>query len=183
MHAQAAAKSLTKSGGFQPKMNQIYTFFVGPVRYSLFVHTVISTLVALSLSVLSLVIAKFLFNKLEINFKTEGAISSDFNYLTILVVGVVLTPILETMLVVLSARSMLERGVGSIQVLLIVAFCAGIIHALLDPIWFFGVFWSFFVFTSCYIVWRRVSESIGFIAALVPHSTINLISYLGKWLT
>jgi hypothetical protein len=48
------------------------------------------------------------------------------------------------------------------------------LHALLDPLWFFGTVWSFFVMSCAFLGWRKCSYRRAFIAASVPHVLINL---------
>ena len=48
------------------------------------------------------------------------------------------------------------------------------LHGLFTLLWFFGVAWSFFVFSCAFIAWRKHSFRHGFIAAWVPHALNNM---------
>jgi hypothetical protein len=53
----------------------------------------------------------------------------------------------------------------------------GIAHGLQAPLWFFGTFWSFFVFSRAYLTWRNIGRSRGFGAACLPHAIQNTVVY------
>lgn len=50
----------------------------------------------------------------------------------------------------------------------------GLLHGSAAPIWFFGTAWSFFVFSSAYLAWRRHSWWHAFVAAAGSHGLVNL---------
>ena len=53
----------------------------------------------------------------------------------------------------------------------------GVAHGIQAPPWFFGTFWSFFVFSRAYLAWRKISRSRGFGAACLPHAIQNTVAF------
>ena len=53
------------------------------------------------------------------------------------------------------------------------AFVWALFHGAFGALWFFGVIWSFFVFSCAYLAWRPRSFARGFLAAAVPHALVN----------
>jgi hypothetical protein len=93
------------------------------------------------------------------------------------VVLVLIAPFLETVLVIvvlklirLSVKSpLLSSAISGVG--------WGIAHGLQAPLWFFGTFWSFFVFSRGYLAWRSISSSHAFAAAWLPHAIQNSVAY------
>jgi len=50
----------------------------------------------------------------------------------------------------------------------------GCLHGAFGLIWFFGTFWSFYIFSCSYLAWRPSSWWGAYAAAAVPHALINL---------
>jgi hypothetical protein len=55
------------------------------------------------------------------------------------------------------------------------AFLWASLHGAFSVLWFFGVIWSFFVYSCAYLAWRERSFTHGYIAAAVPHGLVNLV--------
>lgn len=50
----------------------------------------------------------------------------------------------------------------------------GCAHGALAALWFFGTFWSFYVFSCAYLAWRPQGWGRAFAAAALPHALVNL---------
>jgi len=91
---------------------------------------------------------------------------------------VVLSPALETLflaffLLILSSFGMPRLLVACLSALLWASF-----HGAYAGLWFFGVLWSFFVFSCAFLAWRQQSFARGYLAAAVPHAMVNLCAVL-----
>lgn len=49
-----------------------------------------------------------------------------------------------------------------------------LLHALVAPMWFFGVLFSFFIFSVGFVTWRPTSWWAAYAAAAIPHVLLNL---------
>jgi hypothetical protein len=88
-------------------------------------------------------------------------------------ITLVAAPVVETVVLSLLITG-LARFIRNVN--LVAAMSAlvwGALHAMFYPIWFFGVVWSFFVFSRGYLAWRPVSYKHAFGAAAVPHALVN----------
>ena len=90
-----------------------------------------------------------------------------------LIVGL-LGPALETCLLAFVIYVLSEFFERKLVIACISAFLWACLHGASAALWFFGVIWSFFVFSCAYIVWRKQSFWYGFIAAAVPHALNNI---------
>lgn len=89
-----------------------------------------------------------------------------------------LSPIVETWMLSGIVYVLLKKIKPRIVAALITAFIFAFLHGVMSPIWFFGTFWPFFVFSFSYISWRTQSFNKAFIAACVPHSLHNLTVFM-----
>ncbi|WP_225539968.1 hypothetical protein [Xanthomonas sp. XNM01] len=90
---------------------------------------------------------------------------------------VLLAPLIET-LVLIAFLALLPARIGIVPRAAISALLWGGLHALAAPFWFFGVVWSFFVFSCGWLAWRPESFAHGFAAAAIPHALQNLTVFL-----
>jgi hypothetical protein len=89
------------------------------------------------------------------------------------IVGALLiAPVVETYLLGLFLRS-LRGSLSDMRLSILSALGWGALHALIAPFWFFGVAWSFFVFSWFYLLWLPRSQAKAFSAAAVPHFLLN----------
>ena len=100
----------------------------------------------------------------------------DWGNITIVlfVLIVIIAPLIET-LILAGFFLLIPRRLGLIKRAIISAIIWGILHALSAPVWFFGVVFSFFVYSCSYLVWRQKSFARGFVAAAVPHAVVNFL--------
>ena len=88
-------------------------------------------------------------------------------------------PIIETFLLAGGVKLLQkETKLSPVGIATTSAILWGLFHGLFAPIWFFGVVWSFFVFTCGYIAWRKVSLKHALAAAFVPHAVNNSLILL-----
>jgi hypothetical protein len=92
---------------------------------------------------------------------------------SLIVVGL---PLLETALLGIGLRLLGFLGLSPFTKSVISALCWALAHAISAPLQFFGVVWSFFVFSRGYLLWRPKSlrQAIG--AAWVPHMMQNALA-------
>jgi hypothetical protein len=91
---------------------------------------------------------------------------------------VLVAPFVETLVLALGLW-LLSRITRQRQVIAIISALAwGGLHAWFHPLWFFGVVWSFYVFSLGYLAWRRVSYKHALGAAAVPHALVNASALL-----
>ncbi len=87
---------------------------------------------------------------------------------------VVLAPIAETAVLALLVRGLLALTDRHFLIATVSGLLWGALHATLGLLWFFGTAWSFFVFSSAYLGWRKQSLHEAFAAAAIPHMLVNL---------
>lgn len=94
------------------------------------------------------------------------------------VLVVIVAPLVESLLLALTiiALGYLMRGRVALAV------CAALVwaslHALAGPLWFFGVLFSFFIFSMGYLTWRPKSLFAAYLAAAIPHVLLNMAAML-----
>jgi hypothetical protein len=88
-------------------------------------------------------------------------------------ITVLAAPIVET-LVLAAGIALIGLITPHREVIAIISALAwGGLHAWFYPLWFFGVVWSFYVFSRGYLAWRPVSVKHALGAAAVPHALVN----------
>ena len=91
---------------------------------------------------------------------------------------VLVAPAIET-LVLACGIWLIGRVTRRRQVIAVTSALAwGGLHAWFHPLWFFGVVWSFYVFSLGYLAWRPVSYKHALGAAAVPHALVNASALL-----
>jgi len=53
----------------------------------------------------------------------------------------------------------------------------GALHGAFGLLWFFGTFWSFYIFSCSYLAWRPQAWWKAFTAAALPHALINATAF------
>jgi len=92
------------------------------------------------------------------------------------IAGVLFAPVVETLL--LGGMLALMPGRWSIPSrALLAGLLWGLLHGLVAPIWFIGTWFPFFVFSCCWMTWRRRSFRHAFAAAALPHALHNLVAF------
>jgi hypothetical protein len=93
-------------------------------------------------------------------------------------ITLVVAPLVETCVLALVVTGLARIFRNPNVVAAISALAWGGLHAAFHPMWFFGVVWSFFVFSRGYLAWRPVSYKHAFGAAAVPHALVNASALL-----
>ena len=88
-------------------------------------------------------------------------------------ITLVAAPLVETVVLAVLVTGLARFIRNANLVAAISALAWGGLHAMFYPMWFFGVAWSFFVFSRGYLAWRPVSYKHAFGAAAVPHALVN----------
>ena len=90
---------------------------------------------------------------------------------------IVFAPAVETLLLA-GGLSILQKFFSlRVHAAVASAVAWGIVHGLQGPLWFFGVVWSFFVFSCAFQAWRKWGFGRAYLAAAVPHALINLTAF------
>jgi hypothetical protein len=92
--------------------------------------------------------------------------------------AVIFAPIVETFLLTVGIRIIKSFSSSVVRIGIASAVVWGCLHALFGFMWFFGVVWSFFVWSCGYMAWQSVSERHAFAAAAIPHASLNAIMML-----
>jgi hypothetical protein len=92
--------------------------------------------------------------------------------------AVVFSPVFETLLLAFVINILSNWIKPKLPVAGASALLWGAIHGLYAPIWFFGTFWSFFVFSCAFLAWKERSFGAAFVAAALPHALVNLTIFL-----
>lgn len=95
---------------------------------------------------------------------------------------VLLAPLVETLILAVGMWLLTGRVKRNGWAALISAVIWGVAHGLNHWLRFFGVVWSFFVFSCGWLAWSRISLWRGFVAAAVPHFLINLTVWIVRFL-
>jgi hypothetical protein len=98
-------------------------------------------------------------------------------------ITLVAAPLVETCVLAVLVTALARFIRGPNVVAAISALAWGGLHATFHPMWFFGVVWSFFVFSRGYLAWRPVSYKHAFGAAAVPHALVNSSALLMQFLS
>lgn len=86
---------------------------------------------------------------------------------------IIIAPMLETFILGFFIRLLLRIKLTHLWVCIVSAIGWSALHALIDPVNFFGTVWSFFIFSHCYLTWLDCSKRQAYYAALVPHMLLN----------
>lgn len=95
--------------------------------------------------------------------------------------SVLVAPVVETALLSLVIGLIHLITTNHVVVAGTSAFLWGTLHGTRGLLWFFGTAWSFFVFSSAYLVWKQHSYRAGFVAAALPHALVNFTAVVGLW--
>ncbi|MEK8051238.1 hypothetical protein AACH10_13390 [Ideonella sp. DXS22W] len=87
--------------------------------------------------------------------------------------AVAFAPVAETLLLAAGLRILCLLKQSLLVTAGLSAVIWGLLHAVQGALWFFGTFWSFFLFSCAFLVWRQRSFAHAFIAASVPHALVN----------
>jgi hypothetical protein len=88
-------------------------------------------------------------------------------------ITLVVAPLVETVILA-AVVTVLARFIRNANIVAAISALAWAgLHAAFYPLWFFGVVWSFFVFSRGYLAWQPVSYKHAFGAAAVPHALVN----------
>lgn len=136
-------------------------------------YTVCAYLAALLVSATTLLAVKSIFGVLGIDLPSERASLTDHSVISILF-SAAITPIIESMLLAYAAESLISIKLKDWHVCSAIAIAAGLLHASVAWIWFFGVFGSFYIFSHCYLMWRQHCKFCGLAASALPHALLNL---------
>ena len=89
----------------------------------------------------------------------------------------IVAPLVETLLMwplIYLIQRFLNRN--SIIVAAISALIWAAFHALQTPVWGLTVFWSFFIFSLCFVSWRKVSLTKALLFTFLIHVIQNVVS-------
>ena len=153
-----------------------------PARGSFAFYCVVAWHVALVPTILILIAAHSMFSSAGVDVealqKPAREIAQRSVWITLIVAPLVETCVLALLVTGLARLSRNPNVVSSIS-----ALAWGGLHAVFHPMWFFGVVWSFFVFSRGYLAWRPVSYKHAFGAAAVPHALVNSSALLMQFLS
>jgi hypothetical protein len=91
---------------------------------------------------------------------------------------VVFAPLVETWILSLMLRGLLKISDNHVMLAAVSALVWGILHAMQSPIRLIPSSWSFFIFSCAFLGWRKHSYQKAFVAAVIPHSLLNLSLFL-----
>ena len=170
----AAGAGVTAADGAGPKASPAPGRIAGflPARGSFTWYCVLAWHAALIPTILILLAAHALFASAGADVETLQKPAREIAQRSVWITLIV-APLVETAVLALLV-SALARFIANPNV--VAAICAlawGGLHATFYPLWFFGVVWSFFVFSRGYLAWRPVSYKHAFGAAAVPHALVN----------
>lgn len=153
-----------------------------PARGSFVFYCVVAWHVALIPTILILIGAHALFSSagadVEALQKPAREIAQRSVWITLIA-----APLVETFVLALLVTGLARLIQNPNVVAAISALVWGGLHAAFHPMWFFGVVWSFFVFSRGYLAWRPVSYKHAFGAAAVPHALVNSSALLMQFLS
>jgi hypothetical protein len=92
--------------------------------------------------------------------------------------SVIFAPLVETLLLAIGIQIIKSFTSNIVYVAAASAITWGCLHALFGFLWFFGVIWSFFVFSCAYMAWQKISGKHAFAAAAIPHAAVNALAML-----
>ncbi len=82
-------------------------------------------------------------------------------------------PFVETLLLCVWIEAAVRLGQKRLFIAIGAGVIAGLLHAIVTPIWFFTSAWAFFVYACGYLAWRPHSFPSAFIAAALAHALNN----------
>lgn len=89
-------------------------------------------------------------------------------------VGIVIfSPVVETTVLVLLISIVGKFVKSELCIAAVCATCFAVVHSFFGLLWFLGPFWSFFVLSYAYMMWRSKSKSKAYLVALLPHAMNN----------
>lgn len=91
---------------------------------------------------------------------------------------ILIAPIIETFILGLLIKLFLRSKQEHLTICIVSSIFFGGLHSFVNPVYFFGTIWSFFIFSHCYLTWLNRSIKKAYVAALIPHVFINSISAL-----
>lgn len=94
----------------------------------------------------------------------------------------IVAPAVETIILALSCSFLWLVRPSAVFVAGTSALLWATLHGLLDPSRFLLSLWPFFVFSSGYLAWSKVSIPAGLAAAFVPHTIGNSLTLIILWL-
>lgn len=148
-----------------------------PQRGSFAIYCVVAWHVALIPTILILLAAHAVFSSAGVDVdalqKPAREIAQRSVWITLVV-----APLVETVVLALAVTVLARFILNPTIVAAISALAWAGLHAAFYPMWFFGVVWSFFVFSRGYLAWRAVSYKHAFGAAAVPHALVNASALL-----
>lgn len=141
-------------------------------KFSIFI--LLATAVAILPYVLLAVLSRYLEKPMETDVSALGAVLDSLT-VSKLFFMTILVPLIETV-VLISLIRMLRHVVDSpIRISSAAAVLCGAAHGLYSPLCFFGIIWSFFVFSLGYIFWHTYSWKCAALASYLPHVLLNII--------
>ena len=94
----------------------------------------------------------------------------------ILFIGlIVIAPPLETLLMAVGLRLLSFITKRPVRLAIFSAFIWAVVHSLEAPVWGLGVIWPFFVFSCCYLSWRRHSWWRAIFVTTCVHAFQNIL--------
>jgi hypothetical protein len=91
-------------------------------------------------------------------------------------IGVVITPILETYLLILTLHILRSFKIHGLKLAIIAAVFWGMLHGVQSWPWFFPAAWGFFIFSTVYETWRLDSFKKAFTATALIHAINNFLA-------
>jgi hypothetical protein len=95
---------------------------------------------------------------------------------------VIVAPVIETVLLGWGIYLLSRMTSNVVFVVTTSAIIWASLHATLGFLWFFGVVWSFFIFSCAFVAWRKISYKHAFFAASIPHALVNFLATLTLFL-
>ncbi|WP_395685974.1 hypothetical protein [Caenimonas koreensis] len=87
--------------------------------------------------------------------------------------SVLFAPFVETLLLSLLIEISTKAGLRRLPVAVLSGAVAGLLHAIVAPLWFFPTAWAFFVYACAYLAWRPLSIAKALSAAALLHALNN----------
>lgn len=87
----------------------------------------------------------------------------------------VFSPLIETLLMAGILRLLMMATRRPVRLAIASCIVWALLHSTMVPVWGLVIAWPFFVFSSAYLAWRRVSWSRGILVATSIHALHNLL--------